>query len=117
MRNPKRIAKVARKTKETKITVEMNLDGSGKSFVSTGIPFMDHMLELFAKHGIFDLKVSAVGDLQVDCHHTIEDLGLVLGDAIAKAAGEKKGIREQRIRLSQLAPHLSVLWGADGKLS
>ena len=93
MKNPKRTAKITRKTKETDIAVEINLDGRGKSSVSTGIPFLDHMLELFAKHGFFDLKISALGDLQVDCHHTIEDLGLVIGEAIAKAAGEKKGIK------------------------
>jgi len=93
MKNAKRIAKVVRKTKETSITVEINLDGSGKSAISTGIPFLDHMLELFAKHGLFDLDISAKGDLKIDFHHTIEDLGIVLGDAIAKAAGDKKGIR------------------------
>ncbi|MFZ2656761.1 MAG: imidazoleglycerol-phosphate dehydratase HisB [Victivallales bacterium] len=93
MKKGKRIAKVVRKTKETSISVEINLDGSGKSTVSTGIPFLNHMLELFAKHGLFDLDISAKGDLQIDCHHTIEDLGIVLGDAIAKAAGDKKGIR------------------------
>ncbi len=89
----KRYAKVERKTRETQITVELNLDGTGKSDISTGIPFMDHMLELFAKHGFFDLKIQAKGDIEVDYHHTIEDLGLVLGDAIAKCAGEKKGIK------------------------
>ena len=93
MKKDKRIAKVVRKTKETSITVEINLDGSGKSAISTGIPFLDHMLELFAKHGLFDLDISAKGDLKIDFHHTIEDLGIVLGDAIAKAAGDKKGIR------------------------
>ncbi len=93
MKKVNRTAKVARKTKETSITVEINLDGTGKSTVSTGIPFLNHMLDLFARHGLFDLKISAVGDLQIDCHHTIEDLGIVLGEAIAKAAGDKKGIR------------------------
>ncbi len=93
MKNAKRTAKIVRKTKETNITVEINLDGNGKSSISTGIPFLNHMLELFAKHGLFDLDISAKGDLQIDCHHTIEDLGIVLGDAIAKAAGDKKGIR------------------------
>ncbi|OGV36244.1 MAG: imidazoleglycerol-phosphate dehydratase [Lentisphaerae bacterium GWF2_49_21] len=93
MKKTKRTAKIVRKTKETSITVEINLDGSGKSTVSTGIPFLNHMLELFAKHGLFDLDISAKGDLQIDCHHTIEDLGIVLGDAIAKAVGDKKGIR------------------------
>ncbi|HCE43115.1 MAG TPA: imidazoleglycerol-phosphate dehydratase HisB [Lentisphaeria bacterium] len=93
MKKTKRTAKIVRKTKETSITVEINLDGSGKSTVSTGIPFLNHMLELFAKHGLFDLDISAKGDLHIDCHHTIEDLGIVLGDAIAKATGDKTGIR------------------------
>ena len=89
----KREAHLERKTKETDIRLELCLDGSGKSSVDTGIGFFDHMLEGFAKHGFFDLKLSVKGDLQVDGHHTVEDTGLVLGEAIAKAAGEKKGIR------------------------
>ena len=88
-----RISEVARKTKETDITIKLNIDGSGKSDVSTGIGFFDHMLEGFARHGVFDLTVKVNGDLQVDCHHTIEDTGIVLGQAIAKAIGEKKGIK------------------------
>jgi imidazoleglycerol-phosphate dehydratase len=88
-----RIAEIKRTTAETDISVKINLDGSGKSSVSTGIPFMDHMLTLFARHGFFDLDISACGDIEVDCHHTMEDLGIVLGDAIAKAAGDKAGIR------------------------
>ena len=88
-----RTAEISRKTAETDITAFINLDGEGKSQVSTGIPFMDHMLTLFAKHGFFDLNVSAKGDLEVDCHHTMEDLGIVLGDLLAKAAGDKAGIR------------------------
>lgn len=88
-----RISEVARKTKETDITIKLNIDGSGKSDVSTGIGFFDHMLEGFARHGLFDLTVKVNGDLQVDCHHTIEDTGIVLGQAIAKAIGEKKGIK------------------------
>ena len=88
-----RFAEISRKTAETDITVSINLDGEGKSVISTGIPFMDHMLTLFAKHGFFDLNVSAKGDLEVDCHHTMEDLGIVMGEVLAKAAGDKAGIR------------------------
>ena len=89
----KRIGKQTRKTRETKIAVELDLDGSGKSEISTGIGFMDHMLELFARHGTFDLKVQAAGDLEVDAHHTMEDLGLVMGEVFSQALGDKAGIR------------------------
>ena len=89
----KRTDRQVRKTRETEIETVLNLDGSGKSEISTGIGFMDHMLELFARHGKFDLKVKACGDLEVDAHHTMEDLGLVLGTAFAKALGDKAGIR------------------------
>ncbi len=89
----KRIGKQIRKTRETKIAVELNLDGSGKSEISTGIGFMDHMLELFARHGKFDLTVKAEGDLEVDAHHTMEDLGLVMGEVFGQALGDKAGIR------------------------
>ena len=88
-----RIATVARKTKETDIEITLNLDGSGKSNICTGIGYFDHMLDGFARHGLFDLDVKAIGDLHVDCHHTIEDVGIVLGQAIAKALGDKKGIK------------------------
>lgn len=88
-----RTAEVTRTTKETSIQVKLNLDGSGESTISTGIGFMDHMLTLFAKHGNFDLTLTATGDLEVDCHHTMEDMGLALGDAINKALGDKCGIR------------------------
>ena len=81
-----------RKTSETNIAVRINLDGKGKSKISTGIGFFDHMLTAFAKHGLFDLHVEVQGDLEVDCHHTIEDTGIALGQAIAKALGDKKGI-------------------------
>lgn len=89
----KRIGKQMRKTRETKIAVELDLDGSGKSEISTGIGFMDHMLELFARHGKFDLTVKAAGDLEVDAHHTMEDLGLVMGEVFSQALGDKAGIR------------------------
>jgi imidazoleglycerol-phosphate dehydratase len=90
----KRIATVERNTKETRIRLEFDLDGEGEtSRISTGVPFFDHMLSLFAVHGFFDLSVEATGDLEVDSHHTVEDLGLVLGDAIQTALGSRKGIR------------------------
>ncbi len=88
-----RTSDVVRKTKETDISLYLNIDGEGNSSIHTGIGFFDHMLDGFARHGLFDLKVNAVGDLAVDCHHTIEDTGIVLGTAIAKAVGDKKGIR------------------------
>jgi len=87
-----RIATINRKTKETDISITLNLDGTGKSNISTGIGFFDHMLEGFAKHGFFDLDCKIVGDLHVDGHHTVEDAGIVLGQAIKEAAGDKKGI-------------------------
>lgn len=83
----------SRKTKETEIDVTICLDGTGKSQIDTGIAFFDHMLEGFAKHGLFDLSIKASGDLQVDCHHTVEDTGIVLGKAIGEALGDKAGIK------------------------
>lgn len=88
-----RVATVARKTKETDVRLELHLDGNGRYQVSTGIPFLDHMLELLTRHGFFDLTVQAKGDLDVDYHHTVEDVGLVLGQALRDALGEKAGIR------------------------
>lgn len=90
---PERTAHVERMTKETKIVLTLNLDGSGKAEVDTGIGFFDHMLNSFARHGFFDLTCKVEGDLYVDSHHTIEDTGIVLGQAIREAAGEKKRIR------------------------
>lgn len=88
-----RVGRVTRKTKETDIELTLQIDGSGASDISTGIGFFDHMLQGFAKHGLFDLELTVVGDLVVDCHHTIEDCGIVLGTAIKKAVGDKTGIR------------------------
>ena len=87
-----RTATVTRTTKETDVAVTLRLDGSGKSDISTGIGFFDHMLDGFARHGLFDLECRVRGDLEVDCHHTIEDTGIVLGRAIREAVGDKKGI-------------------------
>ncbi len=88
-----RSSTINRKTKETEINVTLNLDGSGRAEVDTGIGFLDHMLEGFARHGFFDLKCKVKGDLRVDGHHTAEDTGIVLGQAIREAAGDKRGIR------------------------
>jgi len=88
-----RQAKISRNTTETRIAVSLNLDGRGKSSVNTGIPFFNHMLELFAKHAVVDLTLRCKGDLEVDAHHTVEDCGIALGQAFALALGDKKGIR------------------------
>lgn len=88
-----RIGSKERKTKETEIRIEWNLDGSGVAEIDTGVPFFDHMLTLFSVHGLFDLKVSARGDTEVDYHHLVEDVGIVLGDCLREAVGEKAGIR------------------------
>jgi imidazoleglycerol-phosphate dehydratase len=88
-----RKARVNRKTKETKISIVLKLDGTGKSSIKTGVPFFDHMLTLFAKHAVVDLRLRCRGDLAVDAHHTIEDCGIALGQAFVKSLGDKKGIR------------------------
>lgn len=88
-----RTAEIKRVTNETNITLFFDIDGSGKAEIATGIGFFDHMLNSFARHGFFDLKVKVTGDLYVDCHHTIEDTGIVLGEAIKKAVGDKKGMK------------------------
>ncbi len=88
-----RIANIQRKTKETDISARLNIDGTGSSTINTGIGFFNHMLDGFAKHGFFDLTLNCEGDLAVDCHHTIEDCGIVLGNAVKEAIGDKKGIK------------------------
>lgn len=90
---PDRIAVVQRETKETSIRLTLNIDGSGACSVDSGIPFLDHMLNGFARHGLFDLNAKIRGDVEMDSHHTIEDTGIVLGEAIKKAVGDKEGIR------------------------
>ena len=88
-----RLAEVSRNTAETKITVKLNLDGTGLANLSTGIGFFDHMLDQIARHGLIDLDIQCVGDLHIDGHHTVEDVGITLGQAVAKAVGDKKGLR------------------------
>jgi imidazoleglycerol-phosphate dehydratase len=106
-----RVSRVRRKTKETDIHLELNLDGSGKASLETGIPFLDHMLHLFAAHGYFDLKIKAVGDLEVDQHHTVEDVGLCLGQAFREALGERAGVRrfgEARVPMDETLAQATV---------
>jgi imidazoleglycerol-phosphate dehydratase len=88
-----RTATITRNTNETQITVSINLDGTGKQKLNTGVPFLDHMLDQIARHGLIDLDIDCVGDLHIDAHHTVEDTGITLGMAVAKAIGDKKGIR------------------------
>jgi len=88
-----RRAQLRRVTKETRVALELNIDGTGLAFIHTGIPFFDHMLALFAKHAVVDLRLRCAGDLAVDAHHTVEDCGICLGQAFAKALGDKKGLR------------------------
>ena len=90
--SPSRTAKVERNTNETKIAVEVNLDGTGRAELATGVPFLDHMLDQLARHSMIDLTVRAEGDLHIDAHHTVEDIGITLGQAVAKALGDKKGL-------------------------
>ena len=87
-----RASKISRRTKETDVAVELNLDGSGAYEIETSIPFFNHMLELFSRHGLFDLKIAASGDIDIDYHHTVEDVGIVLGQAVKKAVGDKAGM-------------------------
>ena len=90
---PQRIAEVERNTLETRIRVRVNLDGSGRPSFQTGVPFLEHMLDQVARHGLIDIDIEADGDLHIDAHHTVEDIGITLGQALAKAVGSKKGIR------------------------
>jgi imidazoleglycerol-phosphate dehydratase len=88
-----RQAQVTRDTQETQISVKLNLDGSGRAKLASGVPFLDHMLDQIARHGLVDLEIKAKGDLHIDAHHTVEDIGITLGQALAKAVGDKKGVR------------------------
>ncbi|MBA3997008.1 MAG: imidazoleglycerol-phosphate dehydratase HisB [Candidatus Accumulibacter sp.] len=88
-----RQAEISRNTLETQVTVRLNLDGSGQGKFATGVPFLDHMLDQIARHGLIDLEVEAKGDLHIDAHHTVEDIGITFGQALAKAVGDKKGLR------------------------
>src|SRR5215510_8539790 len=99
----KRTATIERKTRETEIWIELTIDGTGEYEISTGVPFFDHMLESFAKHGLFDLRLRAKGDLAVDLHHTVEDVGIVLGQAIRKALGDARGIRRYGSQILPMA--------------
>ena len=92
-RTPRRTAEVERQTRETQVKVALKVDGTGHGEIATGVPFLDHMLESFARHGFFDLKVEAHGDLHIDEHHTVEDVGIVLGRAFRQALGDRSGIR------------------------
>jgi len=105
----KRKAQIYRKTKETDIKIELNIGGEGKSDVSTSIPFLDHLLENFAKHGLFDLKIRAKGDIEIDQHHTVEDIGICLGQAFKEALGDKKGINRSGYFVFPLDEALSVV--------
>src|SRR6188768_1407973 len=90
---PERVAQITRNTLETQISVKLDLDGSGRARLATQVPFLDHMLDQVARHGVFDLEVEAKGDLHIDAHHTVEDIGITFGQAFAKAVGDKKGVR------------------------
>jgi imidazoleglycerol-phosphate dehydratase len=92
-KTPQRIAEVERNTLETRIRVRLNLDGSGRSSFQTGVPFLEHMLDQVARHGLVDIDIEAEGDLHIDAHHTVEDIGIALGQALARAIGDKRGIR------------------------
>jgi imidazoleglycerol-phosphate dehydratase len=115
-----RKATIARNTTETKITATVNVDGSGKAKVDTGIGFLDHMLQLFAFWGFFDLDIKAKGDLKVDAHHTNEDIGLVLGQAFKKALGDKKGIRRvgfASVPMEEVTAHAAIDISGRGSLA
>src|ERR1700694_5707448 len=92
VKTAKRIGEIRRHTKETDVRVRLNLDGAGQSQISTGLPFLDHMLDLFSRHGLFDLEVACQGDLEIDHHHSVEDIAITFGQALAQALGDKTGI-------------------------
>ena len=113
-----RKVKIKRKTRETDIQLSLSIDGKGKSKIDTGIGFLDHMLELFAKHGLFDLEIRAKGDLKVDLHHTNEDIGICLGQAFSRALGGKKGIRrfgEKTIPMDETLINVRVVVDISGR--
>ena len=97
-----RTAQIVRNTLETKIRVAINLDGSGQSKLNSGMPFLDHMLDQIARHGLIDLEVDCQGDLEIDAHHSVEDIGITLGQAISQALGDKKGIRRFGLAMCRL---------------
>lgn len=109
MKKMKREKKLKRKTSETNIEISLNLDGEGKSHINTGIEFFNHMLESFAKHGLFDLDIIAEGDLEVDDHHTVEDVGILLGEVLNEALGDKKGIRRMAHALIPMDESLAMV--------
>ena len=109
-----RKAIIKRKTKETQILVKLNIDGKGKYNIKTSIGFFTHMLEAFAKHGLFDIELNAKGDLDVDQHHTIEDVGIVLGKAFKDALGEKKGISRSGYFIFPMDDALAILYDEEG---
>ena len=104
-----RTAKITRNTRETQITVELDLDGTGKHSISTGVPFLNHMLELLSRHSLIDLTVQATGDTDVDDHHTVEDIGIVIGDCLNEALGDHKGIRRYGFMLLPMDDSLSQI--------
>jgi len=104
-----RRAKILRKTKETNIKIDLNIDGMGRTDISTPIPFLNHLLDNFARHGLFDLKIMAKGDIEIDQHHTVEDIGIVLGDVFKKALGDKKGINRAGYFIFPLDESLSFV--------
>ncbi len=119
-----RKATVTRNTAETQISVSVNLDGTGRQKLATGVPFLDHMLDQIARHGMIDLDIRAVGDLHIDAHHTVEDIGITMGQAIAQAIGDKKGIRRYGHAyvpldeaLSRVVIDFSGRPGLDGRLN
>ncbi|MFO7869843.1 MAG: imidazoleglycerol-phosphate dehydratase HisB [Kiritimatiellia bacterium] len=107
--NDKRAARISRKTRETSIDVELDLDGTGECAVNTGLPFLDHMLELFCRHALMDIKIKAEGDIQVDYHHTVEDIGLSIGQALNKALADRTGISRYGYSILPMDEALSMV--------